>query len=318
MLEKVVQLSVNCEPKPHADLQPPNIISYLILKVNFWVYAMYHLLTKHKINTQPTVLQINIANLSNDFVFLIFLHERHLRETFIEGRSSMFMKPSLYEKSETTFEIWNLRVDVSGAKKWTLIGLSTPTGLALDTFMGPNGSVITAPTVPVTHTLRVPINEYYPWVQIEDPRLDSRGMHYCTGRSQLCYKFYNSSRMDKTTLCCFGVSIDLLVMMQNDLGFRSEIYFTPDGNYGDFDEEKQAWNGIVQEVLSGQAEFAIDISMNAIRQEYLDFANPFIHLALNILVLKDLEANEGKYDFQSSLVGRPELTSFFKKKCGEF
>jgi len=33
--------------------------------------------------------------------------------------------------------------------------------------------------------------------------------------------------------------------------------------------------------------------MNAIRQEYLDFAHPFIHLALNILVLKDLEANEG-------------------------
>lgn len=208
----------------------------------------------------------------------------------------MFVKPSLYEKSETSFEIWNLRLDMNGAKHWTLIGLSTPTGLALDTFMGPNGSTITAPTAPVTHTLRVPINEYKPWVQIEDPRLDSRGVHYCTGSSQLCYKFYNSSRMGKTTLCCYGASIDLLVMMQNELGFHSEIYFTPDGKYGDFDEEKKAWNGIVQEVLSGQGDLAIDISMNAIRQEYLDFAHPFIHLALNILVLKDLEASEGKSD----------------------
>ena len=226
----------------------------------------------------------------------------------------MFVKPSLYEKSETTFEIWNLRLDMNGAKYWTLIGLSTPTGLALDTFKDPNGSAITAPTVPVTHTLRVPINKYYPWVQIEDPRLDSRGMHYCTGRSQLCYKFLNSSRIDKTTLCCFGVSIDLLVMMQNELGFHSEIYFTPDGNYGDFDEEKQVWNGIVQEVFSGQADLAIDLSTNAIRQEYLDFAHPFVHLALNILVLKDLEASEGKSDCLSSNISRLtlELTSFFK------
>ena len=177
------------------------------------------------------------------------------------------------------------------------MGLSTPTGFALDTFIGPNGSTITAPTVPVTHTMRVPINEYYPWVQIEDPRMDLRGKYYCTGRSQLCYKFHNSTRDIMTTLCCYGVSIDLLVMMQNELGFKSEIYFTPDGNYGDFDREKQEWNGIVQEVLSGQADLAIDISMSAIRQEYLDFAHPFIHLALNILVLKDLEVNEGEKRF---------------------
>lgn len=235
-------------------------------------------------------------------MFLFILHVRHLKETFIEGRSSIFVKPSLYKKSETTFEIWNLRLGVNGVKHWTLIGLSTPTGLALDTFMGPNGSAITAPNVPVTHTLRVPINEYYPWVQIEDPRLDSHGTYYCTGRSHLCYKFYNSSRINKTTLCCFGVSIDLLVMMQNEMGFHSEIYFTPDGNYGDFDEENKAWNGIVQEVLSGQADLAIDISMNALRQEYLDFAHPFIHLALNILVLKDLEANEGKKDCHEYLL----------------
>ncbi|XP_022790110.1 glutamate receptor ionotropic, NMDA 1-like [Stylophora pistillata] len=81
-------------------------------------------------------------------------------------------------------------------------------------------------------------------------------------------------------------------MMQNELGFQSEIYFTPDGNYGDFDENTNTWNGIVQEVLSGQADFAIDISINSIRAKYLDFAPPFIHVALNILVLKDLRVNE--------------------------
>ena len=230
-------------------------------------------------------------------MLLFFFHIRHLKDTFIEGRSALFEKPSLYERSETTFELWNLRLGKTGAKHWTLVGLSTPTGFALDTFIGTNGSLITVPTVPITHTLRVPINEYYPWVQIEESRLDAKGMYYCTGRSQLCYKFRNSTRNNKTTLCCFGVSIDLLAMMQNELGFNSEIYFTPDGNYGDFDLKKRAWNGIVQEVLSGEADFAIDISMNSIRQEYLDFAHSFIHLALNILVLKDLEVNDGEKDF---------------------
>ena len=230
---------------------------------------------------------------------MFYRQARYLKETFIEGKSSLFLEPSLYETSQTTFEIWNLRQNQNTATKhWALVGLKTPTGFALDTLMTPNGSALTAPTVPVTHVMRVPVNEYDPWVQTEEPRLDNKGMFYCLGRGQLCYKYGNSSRHIKTTLCCFGVSIDLLGMMQNELGFRSEIYFTPDGNYGDFDEETKAWNGIVQEVLSGKADFAIDISMNALREEYLEFAHPFIHLALNILVLKDLQVNNGETEFR--------------------
>ena len=228
------------------------------------------------------------------FCFFFYWQARYLKETFIEGKDSLFMKPSVQERFQTTFEIWNLRRNRNGDKHWTLVGLRTPTGLALDTVMAPNGSTLVAPPVPVTHVMRVPVNEYYPWVQIEEPRLDSKGMCYCLGRGQLCYKFENSSRVTKTTLCCFGVSIDLLAMIQDELGFQSEIYFTPDGNYGDFDEETKSWNGIVQEVISGKADFAIDISMNTLREKYLDFAHPFIGLALNVLVLKDLEVNDGK------------------------
>lgn len=204
------------------------------------------------------------------------------------------MEPSLHKKSTTSFEIRNLRGDKNGAKCWTLVGLSTPSGFALDTVRVPNGSTITPPAVPMTHVVRVPVNEYSPWVQIEDSRIDGRGSYYCIGRGQLCYKYHNGSRIKKSTLCCSGVSIDLLVMMQNELGFQSEIYFTPDGNYGDFDENKGMWNGIVQEVVSGQADFAIDISVNSIRAKYLDFAQPFVHVALNILVLKDLRVNDGE------------------------
>lgn len=204
------------------------------------------------------------------------------------------MEPSLHKKSTTSFEIWNLRGDKNGAKCWTLVGLSTPSGFALDTVRVPNGSTINPPAVPMTHVVRVPVNEYSPWVQIEDSRIDGRGSYYCIGRGQLCYKYHNGSRIKKSTLCCLGVSIDLLVMMQNELGFQSEIYFTPDGNYGDFDENKGMWNGIVQEVVSGQADFAIDISVNSIRAKYLDFAQPFVHVALNILVLKDLRVNDGE------------------------
>ena len=91
-------------------------------------------------------------------------------------------------------------------------------------------------------------------------------------------------------------------MIQSELGFRSEIYFTPDGNYGDFDVETKKWNGIVQEVISGRADFAIDLSMNELRENYLDFAHPFVHLALNILVLKDDQISYGKTEL--SFLGR--------------
>ena len=259
---------------------------------------------------------IQCLKLENDLMFfwpcffcIIFLffdwQARYLKETFIEGESSLFLEPSVHGRFQTTFEIWNLRPNRNGAKHWTLVGLRTPTGLALDTFMAPNGSTLMAPPVPVTHVMRVPVNEYSPWVQVQEPRLDSKGISYCLGRGQLCYKFENSSRDTKTTLCCFGVSIDFLSMIQNEFGFQSEIYFTPDGNYGDFDEDTQAWNGIVQEVISGKADFAIDISMNTLREKYLDFAHPFVHLALNVLVLKDLQVNDGKrysYVLQSTIL----------------
>ena len=158
-----------------------------------------------------------------------------------------------------------------------------------------NGSLISPHIVPSKYILRVAVNKYYPWVQVKEPTMDNSAQKSCAGRGSLCYKYGNSNRTMKTTLCCFGASIDLLNMIIEDLHFETEIYFTPDGKYGDIDEKTMTWNGIVQEVISGKADLAIDISMTYLREKYLDFVNPFIHLALNILVIKDLEGTkEGK------------------------
>ena len=125
-------------------------------------------------------------------------------------------------------------------------------------------------------------------MQAEDPAV-AENHQTCVGRALPCYKYAHvkqSTRREKQLLCCFGASIDFLKFLQRDLGFDAEIYLTPDGQYGKLDIVNGTWNGIVNELISGKVDLALDLADNMDREKVISTVYPCIASAMNILVEK--------------------------------
>jgi hypothetical protein len=72
-----------------------------------------------------------------------------------------------------------------------------------------------------------------------------------------------------------GYSIDLLHKLATKLGFKYKVRIVADGKYGN--EKNGEWNGMVKEVLDGEADVIIaDLTVNKVRQQAVDFTMPFM------------------------------------------
>lgn len=214
---------------------------------------------------------------------------RYLQETNIIGKSSLFRKHVLSNQLNSAFNIWNLRRDLDNRNHWLQTGMVTPSGLALDPVLDLRGNTLFPLLNPRRPILRVPVVLSPSTVEAKDPAL--AGDHRtCVGRALPCYKSVgegNSSQQTQELLCCFGASIDFLKFLQKDLGFDSQIYLMPDGQYGKFDPSRDKWSGVVNELISGKADLGLDLSVNMQRLKVIDMPYPNVPTALNILVKKD-------------------------------
>ena len=212
----------------------------------------------------------------------------YLKNVQFDGKSSLFRDHFLSDLPHTVFNIWNLRRDLDGRKHWFQGGLVTPSGIALESIVDLNGGTV----FPLLHarrpTLRVPVILWPPLVQAEDPAV-AENHQTCVGRALPCYKYTsveNSTWRTKQLLCCFGASIDFLKLLQRDLGFDTEIYLTPDGQFGKLDIVNGTWNGAMNEIISGKADLALDLAGSLERAKVVDMLYPCIASAMNILVQK--------------------------------
>jgi len=201
------------------------------------------------------------------------------------GRSILF-DPLALKNKHSAFTIWNLKKDGDGVKRWFPAGMGATTGLAMEKFTAPNGTLIRPASQIPKHVIRVAVNDYPPLVNKIIPGAGEE----CFGRFVACYE---NSREDMSAnippkmFCCFGASLDFLSFLQKDLNFEAYIYFTPDGKYGVYNDSAGEWNGIVQELISGRAMLSLEMGMNSRRAEVLEFAHPTLRLELGILINKD-------------------------------
>uniref|UniRef100_H2ZDS0 Glutamate receptor n=1 Tax=Ciona savignyi TaxID=51511 RepID=H2ZDS0_CIOSA len=82
-----------------------------------------------------------------------------------------------------------------------------------------------------------------------------------------------------------GFSIDLLHMLSERIGFRYEVYEVADRKYGAFKDGK--WNGLVGDVVSKKADFAIAaMTITPQREKVVDFTKRYMDYAVGILMKK--------------------------------
>ena len=103
--------------------------------------------------------------------------------------------------------------------------------------------------------------------------------YYLDGRNKDCphgtLVCYGSSGSKKSTVirydekyCCSGITIDLVQHMKEHMPFRFNLYFPEHNTYGTKDEGD--WKGIIEDIKTGVADLALDMSFSAKRCSYLN------------------------------------------------
>lgn len=98
-----------------------------------------------------------------------------------------------------------------------------------------------------------------------------------------------------------GFSIDLIEALSKELDFDYEIRIVADERYGaEVDKEKKIWNGMIGEVLRGDADMAVaDVTMSTARESVVDFTMPFMSTGIGLLIKKPTEKVKSLFSFLS-------------------
>ena len=98
-----------------------------------------------------------------------------------------------------------------------------------------------------------------------------------------CHQYVSDDRRKTISYCCYGLAIDVLKEVRNELQFSPYLYFVPDGNYGSYNSTTRQWNGIVKELLDGKCDISIDLMANEARSRYIDFSLRWTFAGLALL-----------------------------------
>ena len=142
-------------------------------------------------------------------------------------------------------------------------------------------------------TFNVPVIEYDPWLVKHD---------YIYGRNKECphdtVVCYESSGSKRSTVihygekyCCSGITVDLVNHMQDNMPFKFILYFPEHNRYGTRQED--AWDGIVEDIKTGVADLAVDMSFSAKRCSYLNCSFGYHFMEYDV-VAKILDKQEHK------------------------
>ncbi|XP_014670217.1 PREDICTED: glutamate [NMDA] receptor subunit 1-like [Priapulus caudatus] len=96
--------------------------------------------------------------------------------------------------------------------------------------------------------------------------------------------------------CCYGYCIDLLVKLAEKVNFTFQLHLSADEMYGSYDRRndstKQEWNGMIGEVVNGQADMIVaPLTINPERADFIDFSKPFKYQGITILEKKMAKAS---------------------------
>nr|XP_046239369.1 probable glutamate receptor [Scatophagus argus]XP_046239371.1 probable glutamate receptor [Scatophagus argus] len=94
-----------------------------------------------------------------------------------------------------------------------------------------------------------------------------------------------------------GFCMDLLSEVAKKVGFKYKVQLVKDGSYGRQDESGN-WNGMIGEVVRGEAELAVaPLTLTAAREKVVAMTKPFMQTGVGILMRKDISERTGFFDF---------------------
>ncbi|XP_070579855.1 glutamate receptor ionotropic, NMDA 2A-like [Ptychodera flava] len=85
--------------------------------------------------------------------------------------------------------------------------------------------------------------------------------------------------------CCIGLTVDLLLQLSMDIGFKYDLYIVEDSKFGAY--ENGSWNGMVGDILRGKADGAIATMLDtADRSAVIDTSVSYMKSGISVMVKK--------------------------------
>lgn len=134
--------------------------------------------------------------------------------------------------------------------------------------------------------------------------------HSC-GTGLICH-VYAQEGNHTTQFCCEGYIIDIVHLLQTDLGVDIEVHITKDGKHGSLDEKTNQWNGMIGEIIRCEADIAIaDLTITDDRSRVVDFTHPFMEIGVGVLVRVDRQSiTQGIWAFLQPVAAQLWIATF--------
>ncbi|KAK3753811.1 hypothetical protein QZH41_018461, partial [Actinostola sp. cb2023] len=115
----------------------------------------------------------------------------------------------------------------------------------------------------------------------------------CEAYDQICeigvpstryFKTDNGTRYKAERICIAGLMIQLLYLLQAELQFNYDLYIVKDAKYGGLDTATGKWNGMIGDILAGEADMALaTLTTTAKRSRVIDFTFPYGEVGIGLL-----------------------------------
>lgn len=186
---------------------------------------------------------------------------------------------------------------------WHEIGRASP---RWDPHEGPRAFETFLPRdLPLPRHLRIVTIELEPFTMVRSPDYSNKMGTICPSTNSVpCTKFLNSTLVFHETepqsrLCCYGAVIEILLKIQQQIGFTFDLFFVRDGKFGSYDPEKRQMNGMIGDLTRGEADLAAAlITITEERTKFVDFTMPYKETSLTFLVKSNKRKN---YTFTESI-----------------
>ena len=87
----------------------------------------------------------------------------------------------------------------------------------------------------------------------------------------------------------------MLIDLTDKLSCQFDLYFQAEKMYGVYDNKTGKWNGVIQDIISGKGDIAVDLGIRPDRCTALDCSLGYLFDGFNAIIKLDF-SNEEKYD----------------------
>ncbi|KAK2827922.1 hypothetical protein Q5P01_018956 [Channa striata] len=99
-----------------------------------------------------------------------------------------------------------------------------------------------------------------------------------------------------------GYCAELASEIAKHVGFTYRLELVRDGKYGAMNPDTKMWNGMVGELVYGQADVAVaPLTITLVREQVIDFTKPYMSLGISIMIKKPTKSKPGVFSFLDPL-----------------